>query len=338
MFSLFRRNKKKAAPGGRERQNARGADPAREALATNPDLIPELRRDIAAATGEAPGAALSWEALLERLRAYHGRGERGLLLLRLQIAAVEQYFEDYAANVPAYLEAVGSNDPILLICNRQLQAGNPREARRLAEPYLRYLDSSPALFRDGHLELDGPLDRAVYESFREESAAGRLRPAGIVHFVLLYQSILRAIPMPEPAVYEKETAASERRLLEAVKLSPCDARLWLELARCRRAGDTPAFRSTIRRVLEYAPEEPLLGEAYAELAMSRLGKEPELASALCTLAQVYGDPAIAPRVLLGQMGTAPVGRPAAERMAREAGIQIGLNPRIVKLLQSIQET
>lgn len=336
MFSVFHRNKKKAVSGERQARSAGGAELAQAALATKPELIPELKRDVAAATGADP--ALSWQTLLRRLREYREQGEGGLLLLRLQIAAVEQYTEHYAAELPAYLEAVGSNDPILLICNRQLQAGNPREARRFAEPYLQYLDSSPALFRDGHLELEGAIGRAVYEGFRGESAEGRLRPAGIVHFVLLYQSILRAIPMPEPAVYEKQTAASERRLLETLQLSPCDARLWLELARCRRAGDTPAFRSTIRRVLEYAPEEPLLGEAYAELAMSRLGKEPELASALCTLAQVYGDPAVAPRVLLGQLGIAPVGRPAAERMAREAGIQIGLNPKLVEILQNVQGT
>ena len=175
MFSVFHRNKKKAVSGERQARSAGGAELAQAALATKPELIPELKRDVAAATGADP--ALSWQTLLRRLREYREQGEGGLLLLRLQIAAVEQYTEHYAAELPAYLEAVGSNDPILLICNRQLQAGNPREARRFAEPYLQYLDSSPALFRDGHLELGGqsagPSMRASGESRRRAGCVRR---------------------------------------------------------------------------------------------------------------------------------------------------------------------
>ena len=119
----------------------------------------------------------------------------------------------------------------------------------------------------------------------------------------------------------------------AAKLSPCDARIWLELARSRQTKDTPAFRSTVRRAMEYALDEHTLGEAYACLAMSRLAKEPQLASALCTVAQVHGEMAIAPRFLLGKFGVEPMPRPAAEKLVREAGIQLGLSPTVREILQ-----
>ena len=332
MLSLFRKKKKPAGKAAEVAGKERSAAP--DNTAADPLLEEELKRDVAQTMSAPVGdPAAAWEWVLERLRYYRDKEVEDLRLLRLQINAVENLFDQFSAHVEEYLEAAGTNLPILLVCGRHLQQGRPAEARKVAAPYLRYLDDRPELFDDGHLELTGEAEKALYAAVHGEIPADRLREDGIVAFLLLNEQIERSILVSDPEEMDRRNAETERRMRAAAKLSPCDARIWLELARSRQTEDSPAFRSTVRRAMEYALDEHSLGEAYAILAMSRLKKEPQLSSALCTIAQVYGDPAIAPRYLLNKLGVAPTPRPAAEKLVRGAEIRIGLSETAREVLK-----
>lgn len=331
MFSLFHKRKKTAGENN-SRDGAAGL-PFSTAAGADPVLEAQLKKDVLSTnTPPVSDSARVWTWAMERLQAYRELEGSGYLL-KFQINLVENLFSEFSSHVEEYLQATGSNVPIMLVCNRHLQQGNPAEAERVAKPYLDYLDSHGEIFTDGHLELVGPVDRALYESVHGIITDGQIRPEGVVQFLLLNEQICRATLIKTPEEMDAKNRETERRMTAASKLSPCDARVWLELARARKSGDTPAFRSTIRRAMEYALDEHTLGEAYGELAMSRLAKEPQLASALCTMAQSCGEMAIAPRYLMSKMGIPPMPRPAAEKLVREAGIQIGLSPRVKEILQ-----
>ncbi len=334
MFARFR-NKNKAGKARRERTDREIGLPQEAVEPLDPGLEAALKRDVASTMYAPVGdAGEAWNWVMERLRFYRDSGVQNLYLLRLQINVVENLFGAFSAHVNQYLDAVGSNTPIMLVCNRRLQQGNPAEAQRVAAPYLQYLDEHPELFEDGHLELTDEAELALYEAVHGKIPEGRLRPDGIVLFLLLNEQIRRSLPLTSPEEMDRRCADTERRMQAAAKLSPCDARIWLELARSRQSSDTPAFRSTVRRAMEFALEEHSLGEAYAIIAMSRLKNEPQLSSALCTMAQVYGEMAIAPRYVLNKLGVPPTPRPAAEKLVRAAGIQIGLSELARTVLQN----
>lgn len=335
MFSLFRSNKKTKNPfAGKPRSEGEETKLFRENGRTDNDLAAALRQDVAASMYPPVGSTEeAWSRALERLRVYRDAELKDPNLLRLQLNVVENLPGEFAAHVEDYLEAAGSNLAILLFCNRCLSQGKPEEAKKLTEPYLRYLDEHPELFEDGHLELAEDADRAIYEEFHEKIPDERIRHDGIVLFLQMHQQLKRSVLISSAEEMDSSNRDTEHWMTAASKLSPCDANIWLELARARSSGDTPAFRSTIRRAMQFAKDKHTLGEAYAELAMSRLGKEPELASALCTMAQMNGEMAIAPRYLMSKLGVPAVPGPAAEKMVRNAGIQIGLDPRIQKILK-----
>ncbi len=346
MFSLFKRKDKKENRKDTDAQQAGTAENARlqaDAARTfrnreGLSLTDALKRDVAS-TMYTPlgGADEAWDWALGRLRVYRDAGVTDMHLLRLQINVVEVLNAQFAAHVEDYLEAAGNNLAIVLVCNKYLEQGKPDEAKKVTEPYLRYLEDHPELFEDGHLELQTETDRAIYEDFHGSVPDERIRNDGIVLFLLMNQQRKRSVLISGPEEMDRTNRDTERWMTAASKLSPCDAQVWLELARARSSGDTPAFRSTIRRAMQYAKDEPTLGRAYAELAMSRLAKEPQLASALCTLAQVYGEMAIAPRYLMSKLGVPAVPRPTAEKTVEAAGIQIGLDPRIREILKRTKE-
>ncbi len=346
MFSLFRKKQKKESNKNTDRmlQSKAGdagpqTDPSR-AFRDREDmsLTEALKQDVAA-TMYPPlgGADEAWDWALGRLRVYRDAGVTDMHLLRLQINVVEVLNAQYAEHVEDYLEATGNNLAIVMVCNKYLDQGKPNEAKKVTEPYLRYLEDHPELFEDGHLELQTGTDRAIYKEFHGSVPDERIRNDGIVLFLLMNQQRKRSVLISGPEEMDRTNRDTERWMTAAAKLSPCDAQVWLELARARSSGDTPAFRSTIRRAMQYAKDEPTLGRAYAELAMSRLAKEPQLASALCTMAQVYGEMAIAPRYLMSKLGVPAVPRPTAEKTVEAAGIQIGLDPRIREILKRTKE-
>lgn len=346
MFSLFNRKDKKEKRKDTDAQQAGAAENARlqaDAARAFRDreglsLTEALKRDVAATTYPPLGGAdEAWDWALGRLRVYRDAGVTDMHLLRLQINVVEVLNAQFAAHVEDYLEAAGNNLAIVLVCNKYLEQGKPDEAKKVTEPYLRYLEDHPELFEDGHLELQTETDRAIYEDFHGSVPDERIRNDGIVLFLLMNQQRKRSVLISGPEEMDRTNRDTERWMTAASKLSPCDAQVWLELARARSSGDTPAFRSTIRRAMQYAKDEPTLGRAYEELAMSRLAKEPQLASALCTMAQVYGEMAIAPRYLMSKLGVPVVPRPTAEKTVEAAGIQIGLDPRIREILKRTKE-
>lgn len=117
-----------------------------------------------------------------------------------------------------------------------------------------------------------------------------------------------------------------------LKLNPCSARLWIQLAKNRTGSKDASFDTAIRNALKYALTEEELSECYISLAMSKLEDEPDLAAALCVLAESYGAGFNAARFVLSKKGVDFPTAACAAKAAEASGIQVGLSEIAMKAL------
>ena len=271
----------------------------------------------------------AWNWAIQRLNYYKARKCSDELLLRFQLNVLK-LFSEYQRHVDEYVEAVGHNVPILVTCYQLLQQQQNQKAKEYADPYLQYLDRHPELFNDGHLEISDEEEKRLYYAVYGKQPDARIRDDGIVTFLLLYKELQKGILMRYASDLEERSQFDEKWLERAVKLNPCSASLWIELAKNRQNKKNADYDTAIKHALEYATMDGQLSECYSSLAMNKMDVDPKLSAALCVVAESMGGGFNAARFILSKRNISFPNNDEAIRTVRNAGIQIGYSQLVTK--------
>lgn len=273
----------------------------------------------------------AWKWAIGRLLYYKGKKCNDELLLMFHLNVLK-LFDEYQKQPDEYFDAVGHNVPVLVTCFQLLQQHQNQRAKEYADPYLDYLEKHEELFCDGHLELDSDAEKAMYYEVYGERPEPKIRDDGIVMFLILYNQITKGILLQYKSDYEKKWLFTEKWMTRGLKLNPCCASLWIQLANNRTSSKGEEYDTAIQNALKFALAKEELSECYISLAMDKIEDDPKLAAALCVLAESYRAGFNAPRFVLSKKGVGFPSEESAVLAVKNSGIQIGLSKTAMKAL------
>ena len=320
MFSFLKR---KDVPAEKSTTRNTPAEESQATLRSEPVPDSVLMHDVLSTQSPPLGPQKeAWNWAMQRLNFYKTRKCSDELLLRFQLNVLK-LFGEYQQHVDEYVEAVGHNVPILVTCYQLLQQQQHQKAKE-------YADRHPELFNDGHLEISDEEEKRLYFAVYGKQPDARIRDDGIVAFLLLYKELQKGILMRYASDFEERNQFNEKWLGRALKLQPCNASLWIELAKNRQNKQNTDYDTAIKHALEYATMDGQLSECYSSLAMNKMDVDPKLSAALCVVAESMGGGFNAARFILSKRNISFPNNDEAIRTVRNAGIQIGYSQLVTK--------
>lgn len=241
----------------------------------------------------------------------------------------QKYFEDF-------LTLAGDMTPIVLACEQLLEEGRGQEAKKVAEPYLKWLLAHPEKYDAGHYCVQCK-EEAMLCYLEGMPLKGPRAEDNYTAFLVLYCRILDHIMPGTKEEIEAKEKEKEHLLWIAAKLSPCNATVWEAMAKLKSSQNELYYQDCIDKALRYSVRtgEPYgLGTVYGNLAIHYAVRDPELAKALCIVCRRYGGEPIAAEYVLRKRNVPDPVDPDA--LLRNAGIQIGFS-QIVMNIQNSQK-
>lgn len=245
--------------------------------------------------------------------------------------------ESYVANFSEFRMVVDDVTPIIMAGEKLLGMGDAAKAKVIADPYIQYVVSIKNDFVGKQICCQNKEEAYI---LLQEFCALKDMPKtkdNYTYLIVLYCRILDSILCNTKKEMDVRSEQKKELLSIAKEISPWNSSVWEAMSRI--ANSDEEYNECIENALKYAicDEGPYgLGQIYANLAMHYVSRDVYLSQALRFMCKKYGGNSLAVDFALSKLQAGSMESEEAERILREAGIQIGYS-RLVEALQFLRQ-